>query len=296
MNYKIFFSYFLILGFFMCLVFAYMKYNDTTNQTENDKLRQQIVAVLEKEISELQSQIDELKKNIVENSQRNTSFDDKTLNDFIKNNPELLVNTLEDFFNKKNLNDQQKAISDSMPDLLKDFNSGLIKTFIGNNNAQLKIVEFYDYSCKFSAQMNEVNKKIIAQHQDIALIFIEIPMLGPDSVEATKFAIAVSMIDQPKYLQFQTALFNSSLPKNKDHLMQIATNNGIDAAKLEKFLNENLDKIEERIKKNGALFNNMKLQDAPTYIIGNEVLVGAVDLNKINNAIVKAKNEINNKQ
>jgi len=63
MNYKIFLSYFLILSFFICLVFAYMKYNDVTTETENDKLRQQIVAVLEKEIAELQSQIDLLKSN-----------------------------------------------------------------------------------------------------------------------------------------------------------------------------------------------------------------------------------------
>lgn len=294
MNYKIFLSYFLILGFFLCLVFAYMKYNDTTTETENDKLRQQIVAVLEKEIEEIQSQVDELKKNTSSNHE--TGISDKLIGDFIKNNPQLIATTLEDYFHEKKLTDQHKAISENMISLLEDFNSGLIKTFTGKADGQLKIVEFYDYSCKFCAQMLDINKKIIETNPDVGLIFIEIPMLGPDSVEAAKFAIAVSMFDQSKYQQLQSVLFNSSLPKNRENLMKIATDNGIDPVKLQKFIDENLDKIEERIKKNSALFNNMKLQGAPTYIIGNEVLVGVVSYEQINDAIAKAKNDLNNKK
>ena len=290
MNYKILLSYLLILVFFMCLVFAYMKYNDTTTETENDKLRQQIVAVLEKEIAELQSQIDILKNNATQNTQQSLSPSNTIIADFIKNNPELIAVSLEDYFNRKNIDNQHQAISDNMLGLLQDFNSGLIKTFLGKADAKYKIVEFYDYSCKFCVQMTAINKKIINLNPDIALIFIEIPMLGPDSVEATKFAIAVSILDQTKYSQFQNALFNYNLPKNKENLMQLAVDNGIDGAQLQKCLDDNLDKIEERIKKNGALFNNMKLQGTPTYIIGNEVLVGAVEFNKINDAIVKIKN------
>ena len=147
-----------------------------------------------------------------------------------------------------------------MLSLLQDFNSGLIKTFFGKADAKFKIVEFYDYSCRYCAQMTAINKKIIDLHPDVALIFIEIPMLGPDSVEATKFAIAVSMLDQAKYSQFQDALFNYNLPKNKENLMQLAIKNGIDGVQLQKYLNENLNIIEERIKKNGVLNKSSLMQ------------------------------------
>lgn len=292
MNYKILLSYLLILGFFMCLVFAYMKYNDTTTETENDILRQQIVAVLEKKITEIQSQIDILKNNSIKNSQQSLSPNNAEIEAFIKSNPKIIAVSLEDYFNRKNIDSQRQAISDNMLSLLQDFNSGLIKTFLGKADAKLKIIEFYDYTCRYCAQMTAVNKKIIDLHPDIAIIFIEIPMLGPDSVEATKFAIAVSMLDQAKYAQFQDALFNYNLPKNKENLMQLAIKNGIDGVQLQKYLDENLNSIEERIKKNGALFNNMKLQGTPTYIIGNEVLVGAVEFNNINDAILRVKNDI----
>ena len=60
MNYKIFLSYFLILAFFLSLIMAYMKYSEATNEAENSNLRQEIIEVLEKDINNLQSQIDEL--------------------------------------------------------------------------------------------------------------------------------------------------------------------------------------------------------------------------------------------
>ena len=291
MNYKIFLSYFLILSFFICLVFAYMKYNDATTETENNKLRQQIVAVLEKEITELQSQIDILKNNTNQINQGNLP-QNNIIRDFIQKNPELIIGSIEQYFKQKNLDIQKNIISDNISIILKDLELGLIKTFAGKSDAKIKIVEFYDYSCKFCAQMNEINKQIISANPDVSIVFIEIPMLGPDSIEASKFSIAVSMFDQDKYLQFQDALFKYNLPKNKENLIQLAINNGIDGIKLQKYIDDNLDKIEERIKNNGIIFNNMKLQGTPTYIIGNDILIGALELNKLSDAIAKIKNDI----
>ncbi len=286
MNYKIFLSYLLILVFFLFLVLAYIKYNDVVSENENDRLRQQMVAVLDKEIMNLQSQIDELKKN------SSTTIDEKAMSDFIQNNPQLIATILENFFNEKNLDEKNKSVGDNIASLLQDFDAGLIKTFIGKADAQLKIIEFFDYSCSFCGKMVAINNKIVEENQDLAMIFIEIPMLGPDSVEAAKISIAVSLLDQSKYIQFQSALFNSTLPKNRENLMQIATNIGINTVKLQKFVDDNLNQIEEKIKQNSILFNNMKLQGIPTYVIGSEILVGAVGIDKINEAIARAKNEI----
>ena len=77
-------------------------------------------------------------------------------------------------------------------------------------------------------------------------------------------------------------------------MMQLAGNSGIDVAKLQSFIDDrkNMDKIEERIKQNSIIANNMHLQGTPTYIIGDEILVGAVSYEKITEAIVKARDKI----
>jgi protein-disulfide isomerase len=290
MNYKIFLSYFLILGFFLCLIMAYIKYNDATNEAEGSNLRQEIIEVLEKEVSNLQSQVDELKNAKALDGRSNINED--AIRDFIVNNPELIATKLEEYFHKKSLLDQNEAIKEGIDLLLKDFNAGLIKTYTGNINGKLKIIEFYDYSCKFCRQMIEINNKIISENPDVGIIFVEIPMLGPDSIESTRFSTAVSMFDNSKYSLFQVALFNSDVVKNRDNLIQIAINSGIDPVKLQKFIDENIDKIEERIKQNGILFNKMKLQGTPTYIVGNEIVVGVADFDKINGLIAKAREQL----
>jgi hypothetical protein len=272
---------------------AYMKYSEATNEAEDSNLRQEIIEVLEKEINNLQSQIDELRNNKALNDKTNINED--AIRSFIENNPQLIATKLEEYFHNKSLLEQNEAINIAMSRLLEDFKAGLIKTYSGNINGQLQIVEFFDYSCKFCSQMIEVNNKIISENPDVAIIFVEIPMLGPDSIEATRFSTAVSIFDNSKYAIFQAALFNSDVVKNRDNLIQIAINSGIDPLKLQKFIDDNIDKIEERMKQNGIMFNNMKLQGTPTYIVGNEVIVGVADFNKINSAIAKAREQIKSK-
>jgi predicted DsbA family dithiol-disulfide isomerase len=79
-------------------------------------------------------------------------------------------------------------------------------------------------------------------------------------------------------------------------MMQIAGNSGIDVAKLQSFIENrsNMDRIEERIKQNSIIANNMHLQGTPTYIIDDEILVGAVSQDKIIDAIVKSREKIKN--
>jgi protein-disulfide isomerase len=200
---------------------------------------------------------------------------------------------LENHYRQKTLEVQHQAIDDSIKEIINNFKAGDIKTFSGKFDAPIKIIEFFDYSCGFCAQMLETNSKILQENSDISIIYIELPMLGAESIEATRFATAISMVDQSKYLQFQIQLFNSKLSKNRDTMMQIAANVGIDVLALQKFIDnrDNMDKIEEKIKKNSLIFNNMKLQGTPTYIIGDEVLVGAVSVEKINTSIAAERNK-----
>ncbi len=294
MNHKIILSYFLVIGFFICLVFAYMKYSNSTVETENDKLRQNIISTLDKEIANLQSQIDTVNTKFTSGGSADAGSLNPIIENFIMTHPEIVASTLENFYKQKNLEAQHKSISQGVETITNDIKSGSLTTFIGKIDAPIKVIEFFDYSCGYCVKMLETNGKLFEQNPDINMIFIELPMLGAESIEATRFATTVSMLDQSKYLQFQIQLLNSKLPKNRDNMMQLAGNSGIDVAKLQSFIDDrkNMDKIEERIKQNSIIANNMHLQGTPTYIIGDEILVGAVSYEKITEAIVKARDKI----
>jgi len=271
-----------------------MKYSNSAVETENDKLRQNIISTLDKEISNLQSQIDTINATSSSHGNTDTAVLNTTIETFIKSHPEIVASALENFYKQKTLEAQHKLINQGVETIVNDVTSGALTTFIGKADAPIKVIEFFDYSCGYCAKMLETNSKLLEQNPDVNMIFIELPMLGAESVEATRFATAVSMLDQSKYLQFQIQLLNSKLPKNRDNMMQIAGNSGIDVAKLQTFIENraNMDKIEERIKQNSIIANNMQLQGTPTYIIDDEILVGAVSQDKINEAISKARAKI----
>jgi protein-disulfide isomerase len=296
MNHKIILSYFLVIGFFICLVFAYMKYSNSSAETENDKLRQNIISTIDKEIANLQSQIDKINSASNAHPNLDTSVLNTAIENFIKSHPEIVASTLENFYKQKTLEAQHQSINQGVETIINDMKSGVLTTFAGKADAPIKVIEFFDYSCGYCGRMLETNSKLLEQNPDVNMVFIELPILGAESVEATRFATAVSMIDQSKYLQFQIQLLNSRLPKNRDNMMQIAGNSGIDVAKLQSFIENrsNMDRIEERIKQNSIIANNMHLQGTPTYIIDDEILVGAVSQDKINDAIVKAREKIKN--
>lgn len=294
MNHKIILSYFLVIGFFICLVFAYMKYSNSTLETENDKLRQDIMGILEKDISNLQGQIDDMKgRGTSGGSDRSMDYNslNSSIENFIKSNPEVVSKTLEAFHEGKQREIQKEAIKTGMRILTEDLDSGKIMTFAGNPKGSIKVVAFFDYSCSFCLRMLDVNKKILDKHSEVQMIFIELPMLGAESLEAAKFAIAVSFLDQSKYLDFQTKLFNSDLTRNKDNLLKIAVEAGIDPIKLQQFLEnkDNVAVIEQRIKQNSIIANKIRLQGTPTYVVGDEILVGAASEEKLDDAITKTR-------
>lgn len=291
MNHKIILSYFLVVGFFICLVFAYMQYSNSIVETENDKLRQNIISTLDKEVLNLQSQIDILKNQptaVTDVSEQNLN---QLVESYIKNNPATIATVLENFYKQKTLEEQHKAIDIGINAIIDDLSNGNLKTFTGKIDAPIKIVDFFDYSCGFCIKMLEVNKKIMNENKDVMMVFVELPMLGAESVEAMRFAIAISMFDQSKYLDFQMQLLSANIVKNSENLMQIAGNVGVDVLKLQQFMSdrENMNKIETRIKQNSIIANNMHLQGTPTYIIDDEVLVGAASYDSINQAIIKAR-------
>ncbi len=298
MNHKIILSYFLVMGFFVCLIFAYMKYSNSTLELETDKLRQNVVSSLEKEITNLQQQINELKsKTYDSNGIYNAPEQYNAIHDFIQNNPELIAKTLEDFYRSKTIAAQKNAIENNVKEIVNDINNGMFTTFAGKMDAPIKVFEFFDYSCEFCSKMLKVNNELLLANPDVMLVFIELPMLGPESFEATRVATAVSMIDHSKYLQFQIKLFSSQAPKDMDSLIDLARQVGIDPNALKQSLNKDIDRIEERMRKNSMIAKDIQLQGTPTYVIGDEILVGAVEQQKLTEAITRtrAKAEHNNK-
>jgi protein-disulfide isomerase len=122
----------------------------------------------------------------------------------------------------------------------------------------------------------------------LRVVLKEFPVLGESSVEAAKVAVAVRMQDPSgkKYLDFHQKLLSGRGQVDKARALAAAKEAGLDVGRLEKDMasEEARVSLEESFK----LAEALGLNGTPSYVIGNDVVVGAVGLktlkDKVNNA------------
>ncbi len=103
---------------------------------------------------------------------------------------------------------------------------------IGNDDAQIRLVEFYDYACGGCRQFKPILDKIMEEHKDKAAAYFLMFPLGrwPDSKSAGQAAIAAAQ--QGKFNEMHALLFERAPQHNREAVLGYAKELGLD---LEKF-------------------------------------------------------------
>ncbi|MGE0594762.1 MAG: thioredoxin domain-containing protein [Hyphomonadaceae bacterium] len=101
---------------------------------------------------------------------------------------------------------------------------------IGPADAAVTIVEFYDYRCPYCHAAAEWVNDVIRTRRDVRVIFKELPILSPASVEAARAAIAA--MPQGRTLAFHNALMAFQGDLTGERIDEIARGAGIDVARM----------------------------------------------------------------
>jgi protein-disulfide isomerase len=203
--------------------------------------------------------------------------------DVIKNNPDLILQSVENYYQEKMLA-EKVALKATLLSLKDKIFSNLSDPKVGHG--KIKIAQFFDYACGYCKKALSVHKKL-ATDPDIQIIFKEMPIMGPISLIAAKAALAVNMIDSSKYQAFQEALLSSNLT-GEDMIINIAGELGIDPIKLKETMEK--PEINNMIQDNLALAADLQIRGTPAYVLDDEVLPGAVNYNDLR-TIINSKKE-----
>lgn len=154
------------------------------------------------------------------------------------------------------------------------------------NPGQVNIVEFFDYRCGYCKRVNPTVSKFLADHPNVRLVFKEFPILGPESVIASKAALAAQK--QGKYLAFHQAMMTSTATVNASMIEQTAKDLGMDLKKLKADMES--PEIAAIIAKNTDLASALDINATPSFVVGSEVVSGAIDQAGFEDLISKAPN------
>jgi protein-disulfide isomerase len=201
---------------------------------------------------------------------------DKNIEEFIRNNPGIILDVLRDFQSKQNQIEQKKISNNNLTNIEKIYASKHTM-FIGDNNADKKIFEFVDYNCGYCLKFHNEIMKIVDSDQSLQLVIIQMPILGNMSDDLSKLALAASL--QNKFEEVHNYLYSSNRKSKMDDILADLFLMNIDLPQLE------LDLKSEEIVKLSLIHkgyvNDFKFSGTPAIIIGNSIIPGFIGYNKI---------------
>jgi len=191
--------------------------------------------------------------------------------------PEVLQEAMVELEKRQGVADAEKhkaAVKDNASILFSSPN----QVVLGNPQGNVTMVEFFDYNCGYCKRAMQDMTDLLKNDPNLKVVLKEFPVLGPGSVEAAQVATAVRMQDKTgkKYLDFHTKLLGSRGEANKARALAVAKEVGMDMARLEK----DMDSMEAKtsIQESFKLAEALGLNGTPSYVIGQDVVIGAVGL------------------
>ncbi|HEX4329292.1 MAG TPA: DsbA family protein [Burkholderiales bacterium] len=191
--------------------------------------------------------------------------------------PEVLEEAMAELSKRQTAAEAQKHEASITENADKIFNSPRGVT-LGNKDGDVTFVEFFDYNCGYCKRAMADMLDLMKTDPKLKVVLKEFPVLSEGSVEAAKVAVAVRMQDPggKKYLDFHQKLLGGRGVADKARAMAAAKDAGLDMARLEKDLAS--PEVKATIEENFKLAEAMGMNGTPSYVIGKQVVVGAVGL------------------
>ena len=158
---------------------------------------------------------------------------------------------------------------------------------LGNPDGDVTVVEFFDYNCGYCKRALADMEKVLATDPKVRFVLKELPILGPDSLDAHRVSNAVRLIAPEKYGELHRALLGSTGTATEESAIEVAAALGISEADLRKSMAENPN--DQLVRDAYTLATNLGVTGTPTYIVGNEALFGAVGADAIQEKVANVR-------
>lgn len=210
---------------------------------------------------------------------------ERLIREVLVKNPEILVEAM------KALEDQQEAKSAEAAKAAiaanrKEIENDGVSFVAGNPKGDVTLVEFFDYRCGYCKQVQPSILGLLKEDAKLRVVLKELPVLGPESVAASRAAIA-ALEQKDKYLPFHNAMMAFRGKLDEEAILKLAKEAGLDVAKLKTDMAA--PKVQQTIQRNLALAGKLGIEGTPGFIIGDRLIPGAVSADTLRKLIKDAR-------
>ncbi|MCL1627457.1 MULTISPECIES: DsbA family protein [Roseinatronobacter] len=206
---------------------------------------------------------------------------------YLLQNPEVIFEAVAEFERRtaQSQGDMDAALVQANADAL--FNDP--RSWVGGNpDGDVTLVEFLDYKCGFCKRALPEVKALMEQDPNIRVIIKELPILGPESELAARFAISVLELAGPDaYDSVHVELMEYEGAITPDYLEDVASDLDLALADIVDLMES--DAVSTVIEDNRALAQRLQISGTPTFVMGEQMIRGFVPVDNMLQAAAIAR-------
>ena len=196
--------------------------------------------------------------------------------EYLLANPEVLPEAIE-------VLNQRETLAKVEP-LRDELETAFPGAVLGNPDGKITLVEFSDYACSYCRQSMADVMALIEANPDLKVVIREFPILSEGSGAAARMALAAAQ--QGKFAAFHDAMFEKDGPSG-ENIAAAAREAGLDLAKAKAAIDGGA--FEGQLQNNMFLAQSLGFSGTPSWIVGDQVLNGAVGIDTLSDAIATAR-------
>jgi protein-disulfide isomerase len=198
---------------------------------------------------------------------------ERIVREYVLANPEILPEAMEVL--------QGRRMAEAVGQNRAAFETPFGSAWAGAEDGDVVLVEFFDYACGYCRKSNADIDRLLKEDKKLKVVWRELPVLGPDSQAAAEVSLAAAR--QGRFMEFYQRLFAAGRP-GPDTISAVQQQLGIRPT-------PGSPEFQAEIDKNYQLARTINATGTPTFVVGDQVLQGAVGYAALKKAIEDARNK-----
>ncbi|MIL09712.1 DsbA family protein [Salmonella enterica subsp. enterica] len=211
---------------------------------------------------------------------------EEVVRDYLLRDPEILIEVQAALEDKQKEEQRVASVGVIKSAQAEIFNSST-DAVLGNPKGKTTVVEFYDYNCGFCKRAFSDMNELVQSDPELRFVLKELPILGPDSQRAHIVSQAFHRLMPDKYTEFHNKLLGGEERATEDSAIALAVSLGADEAKLREAMQD--PSIAETFQRSIELANRLSVTGTPSYVIGDEIVFGAMGADALRQRIADAR-------
>jgi len=210
----------------------------------------------------------------------------KLIENYLMSDPTILQRMNDKLAEEKQVAERQ-AMKDELDAHAADIYQAADNVVLGNPKGDVTLVEMFDYNCTYCRGALPDLAQLMDDDKNLRVILKQFPILTAGSIDAARVAVLVSENPKINYWDFHQKLFAQRGEVGASQALQVATELGGDRAEL--MLDMNGKHPADVIQKSYDLAKALNINGTPTYILGDELIPGALPIDQLKQKIANLR-------